>query len=505
MADLIRETYSSAALCPQQLLQVTVKGDVIVPDRKPDADKILQTSVRYIPEDAALERRKIRLQGQLEFTVLYLSQEDMPELQSLVTQIPVEEEVNLDGLIEEEDRIRFQVSYQPENIRAVLLNGRKLSLSALLEISVQVTRYQDTTAVIDVKGEENLVLKRLKQPLLRLIGDKEERLMVREETALRSDSPNAREILWYDASIRRRSCRLMEDRVQVKGEIAVSVLYQTDTGVQFMDYTTDFAGLIDVTGAAEDMDVTLQMEISKSMLQLALDADGEERILQMEMVVDCRVRVSREEERELIEDAYATDQAVRLTCPVRSVQRQVCHTNLEEEVSADLDIPESLPMALQVFYTSAKPKVDDITAEEGAVQVEGVLYVTAFCLTADDRSPVISFTQPVPFARHASISGLRLGQNVEVNAYLDSVSGTLKNERTLGLKGNLVLEICAVEEKQQPVVTDLTLEAAEAEELPLMALYYLQPGESEWEVGKRYRVMPDALERLGDGILLVTR
>ena len=64
MADLIRETYSSASVCPVQLLQVAVKGDVIVPDRKPDADKILQTSVRYLPEDTALERKRIRLMGQ---------------------------------------------------------------------------------------------------------------------------------------------------------------------------------------------------------------------------------------------------------------------------------------------------------------------------------------------------------------------------------------------------------------------------------------------------------
>ena len=48
MADLLRETYSSASMCPPQLLQVPVKGDVIVPDTKPDADKILQTSVRYM-------------------------------------------------------------------------------------------------------------------------------------------------------------------------------------------------------------------------------------------------------------------------------------------------------------------------------------------------------------------------------------------------------------------------------------------------------------------------
>ena len=65
MAELVREMYSSIVPQPAQILQVPVKGDSIVPDTKPDADKILQTSVRYLPEDAVQDRKRIRMQGKL--------------------------------------------------------------------------------------------------------------------------------------------------------------------------------------------------------------------------------------------------------------------------------------------------------------------------------------------------------------------------------------------------------------------------------------------------------
>ena len=505
MADLIRETYSSASVCPVQLLQVAVKGDVIVPDRKPDAGKILQTSVRYLPEDTALERKRIRLMGQLEFTVLYLSQEEMPRLCSLTAALPVEEEINLEGLAEENERVRYQIGCHPENVRSTLLNGRKMSLSALLEIEAKITKYQDTSVVTDVVGEDSLVLRQKKETMRRIIGDKEEKLIVREVAEVRDGSPNIEEILWYDASIRHRSSHILEDRVQVKGEIVVSVLYQTENGVQFLDHSTEFAGLIDAAGAREGMNVGLQMEITKTMLQVMPDSDSELRRIQMEMVVGCRVRITEEEEKQLLVDAYDTKQNVSLTQSQRPVQRQICQKQLKTDVTEILEIPESLPMALQVFYTTAEPKIDDIFLQEGQLQIEGVLYVTVFCLTADDRSPVISFTQPVPFSKTESISGLRPGQNAEVSAYVEGVRSELQNERRLNMAAELVLEAEVLEENMKAVVTDLAVSEAEAEELPSMALCFLQPGEDVWDVGKRYRVRPEALERMGDQTVLIVK
>lgn len=505
MADLIRETYSSASLCPAQLLQVSVKGDVIVPDRKPDADKILQTSVRYLPEDVVLEGHRLRLMGKLEFTVLYLSQEEVPQLCSLNTALPVEEEMNLEGIAEEGERLRYQVSYQPENVRSILLNGRKMSLSALVEMEAKVVKYRDTSMVTGVAGEETLVLQQNQIPLRRIIGDREEKLIVRETAAVRDGSPNIEEILWYEATIRRRSCQLLEDRLQVRGEVMVSVLYQTESGVQFLDYSTEFAGLIDVPEAREGMDTSLQMDIVKTLLQVMPDADGELRRIQMEIVVTCRARVTKEEERRLLSDAYDTIRDVALTKVSRPLQRGLFQKQLRTEVAQMLEIPESLPMALQVFYTTAQPKIDDVLLQEGQLQIEGVLYVTAFCLTADDRSPVISFTEPVPFSKTEAVSGLRPDHKAQVSAHMERIKSELQSERRLDMMAELVLDVEVLEEKMQELVTDLALSEAEEAELPSMALCFVQTGEDVWNVGKRYRVRPEEMELLGDRTVLIVK
>ena len=73
------------------------------------------------------------------------------------------------------------------------------------------------------------------------------------------------------------------------------------------------------------------------------------------------------------------------------------------------------------------------------------------------------------------------------------------------MAAELVLEAEVLEENMKAVVTDLAVSEAEAEELPSMALCFLQPGEDVWDVGKRYRVRPEALERMGDQTVLIVK
>lgn len=505
MAELVKETYSSMALCPTQLVQASIKGDVIVPDIKPDAAKVLQTSAYYMPEDAVLENSKVKLQGSLSFTVLYLSQEESPKLCSVTAALPVAEEVNLDGIVKEEDRVKFQVDYHPENIRCTLLNGRKFSLSALLEMEVKVTRYEDTAIIMDVQSEDTLVVSRVERNLRKLIGDKEEKLVVREIAEIPAGSPNVEEVLWWEVDIRDRSHQILEDRVQVKGELAVSILYQTESGVQFIEHSEPFSGLIDVGGTTDGMECRLRMDTLKGEVRMDQDADGEMRLLPIEVVVGCRVQVWQEEKKALLADAYDTQREVVLEKPLCPMLTPIYNGPIRVEIGETLDMPEGMPMALQVFYFTAHPKIDDCTIDDDHMRVEGVLYVTAFCLTADDRSPVISFTDTVPFEKDIEISGAKPGQNAEVSAHMERVKAELKGDQSLQMKAVLQLDVSISQEEMQPVLTELSFEEREEAELPQMAVYYLQPGETAWDVGKRYRIRPENMEKLNDSVLIVVR
>ena len=125
--DLRKETYSALSRRPAQIMQIPIKEDVIVPDSKPDVGRILQTGVRFAPEESVLEGQRIRFGGKLEFTVLYLGDGDSCEVHSMKTSVTVDDFLNVDGLPPEADgRIRYELKNTVENLsQTVFLCGLK--------------------------------------------------------------------------------------------------------------------------------------------------------------------------------------------------------------------------------------------------------------------------------------------------------------------------------------------------------------------------------------------
>ena len=59
----------------------------------------------------------------------------------------------------------------------------------------------------------------------RLMADKDEKFIVKDEIKIASSSPNIGEILWWDATIKNKEQRIADDKVTLKGDIGVCVLY----------------------------------------------------------------------------------------------------------------------------------------------------------------------------------------------------------------------------------------------------------------------------------------
>lgn len=501
--DLRKETYSALSRRPAQIMQIPIKEDVIVPDSKPDVGRILQTGVRFAPEESTLEGQRIRFGGKLEFTVLYLGDGDSCEVHSMKTSVTVDDFLNVDGLPPEADgRIRYELKNTIENVRTTLLNSRKLNLSALLEMEAVLTWCQDTPMVMDVQGIDGIQIQTHGMPMRRLMADKDEKFIVKDEIKIASSSPNIGEILWWDATIKNKEQRIADDKVTLKGDIGVCVLYTGMEGggqVEFLESMLPFNGIIECTGVKPEMMAQLKLSIVKCFLQIGQDQDGEDRVLDAEIVCQCGLKVYEETQQDVISDLYAPAWDLDISKKICPVQRFIFCNQMKAGITEVLSVPESAPDILQIFYASARPKLDDYTILEDQIQVEGVLYVKVFYLAADDHCPISSFSEIVPFSQKIEARGIRPDHLVEIDPFLESVSGAMQGGREVEIRVNLMLDACVVEEKDIALLTDVSAKQREPEELdslPSMAVYLVQRGDDLWSIAKHYNTTMDTVAKL---------
>ncbi|MFQ9798150.1 MAG: DUF3794 domain-containing protein [Clostridia bacterium] len=189
------------------------------------------------------------------------------------TSVTVDDFLNVDGLPPEADgRIRYELKNTIENVRTTLLNSRKLNLSALLEMEAVLTWCQDTPMVMDVQGIDGIQIQTHGMPMRRLMADKDEKFIVKDEIKIASSSPNIGEILWWDATIKNKEQRIADDKVTLKGDIGVCVLYTGMEGggqVEFLESMLPFNGIIECTGVKPEMMAQLKLSIVKCFCRSA--------------------------------------------------------------------------------------------------------------------------------------------------------------------------------------------------------------------------------------------
>ena len=97
-----RKIFSQNIACKGNL-QITLEEDINVSDSKPDIDKIIKLQSEIQISSVSPNDEKITVRGQLAFSLLYASSEDIRPLHNMKGQIPFEETINMEGLQSEHD------------------------------------------------------------------------------------------------------------------------------------------------------------------------------------------------------------------------------------------------------------------------------------------------------------------------------------------------------------------------------------------------------------------
>ena len=125
MAETKKTMFMQITERPNQQMQVPLKADMIVPDTKPDIGRVLKSRAYLEIGEKTLDNGRLHWGGQLVCRILYAGEENARELHSMEYVINVDEFMNLE-LPEGEGRVRYTLNCDVEEVKATILNSRKL-------------------------------------------------------------------------------------------------------------------------------------------------------------------------------------------------------------------------------------------------------------------------------------------------------------------------------------------------------------------------------------------
>ncbi len=483
----------------EAMTQITLDEDYNVPDYRPDIGHMIQKTGDIRMNEVQVKEGRAEINGILQFRLLYVADTPGREVCSLEGKVPVAETLHLDGL-ESGDKVCLK--WEIEDLSLYLINSRKLNVKAVIGFRAYVDDVAKVALPVGVEMQPELSEKKREMSLLTLAVHKKDTLREKMELSLPSNKPNIREILWNDIKVRGLELRANEGKVAVKGEICVFVLYEGDdegNPLQWMEKALPFAGEVSCEDCTFDRIPSIQTSLLQANLEIKPDADGEERILLADVVLELDIRLYREDTVSVLLDVYTPKKECLIQRKKEILQQLLVKNDSKCQVSDRITLQEAQGKILQICHSDGTVQVDEIQIVENGIQVKGILQVRILYSISDDEMPFYSMETALPFTHKIEAPGIDAHCMHNLQANLELLTTSMLDGSDIEVKAVLSLGVLVLRQWEEELISGIQEEDPDPEKLeqmPGIVCYLVQPQDTLWDIAKRFYTTVDMIREL---------
>ncbi len=492
---LKKERILAGEVICQKYSQTTVDCDVIVPDIKPDILKILDVSGFVSVKEKSVRSGKVYIQGTVKMTVLYAPDGDViSRAKSLSSEQEFNHSIDVSGA---DGDALLLAEVEAESFGYSLINSRKVNLRCAIGMNVKLTRADEFEVATDTESDDDICIESKQLRLCNFAINCEGRISVCEQLELPSGKPTIGEILKNTATVQSVELTLLDGKAVAKGQVKICTLYTSadDGSIQFVEHTLPFGEIIDATGAEEDMEGEIEYSVCDMYCEARDDSDGEARIIGVDIGICAIVKGLLLQEPRIIVDAYSLIGTTTLSTQEKVIEELLDNTTAQLTHKVSVSRPEQLPEISQVCDISAVASVDRISAEKGEITLFGSIKCCVLYVTNDPEIPLASFTDSSEFSHTFHVNGADEHTICEAKIYTEHISYTISGSDSLDTRIVLGLNVRSFRSETISQITDISVsEPDDTKRRPCIIMYFVQSGDTLWNIAKRYRTTVEALK-----------
>lgn len=503
-------------------LQITLDEDNNVPDTKGDIRSVIREQGAVKITEKKMANGKLFVKGILTYTVLYLSEGSAYQVESLRGEIPFDEVIHMENACTG-DTVCLRVEL--EELEAKMIHSRKISIRSLIQLFVTVEELYDEEAAIGIEDSQQIYVQSKRIPVTTIVLNQKDTGRLKEELVLPTGKNNIGELLYWELALKSAETRVSNDQVNVKGELLLFLLYQTEMGneggrngeMEFYETTIPFQTTYDISVKGDELVDDISFTLNNENVSVKQDEDGEARLLEIEAILEADLKLYEEQELEILTDAYATNQVV---VPVR---KEAAYENLLLKNSSRMRMSERVALGektvgkmLQICHGSAGIKIDECSQTEEGLKVEGALEVKLLYISEEDEKPLQSLHTLLPFTHQIEVKGMDSNTIYDLKPTVADTTFSMFRTDEVEVKVDLVFTLLAMERKREYMIESLQcrpFEEKEIEVMPGMLGYRVQSGDTLWEIAKKhYTTIQEIMQineltseevKIGDKLLLL--
>ncbi len=478
--NIINESFPVSSPICHLKSDFTTECDVIVPDSKPDIAKILQLSARVKTTSCETQSDRVIISGTVFFNILYLADNEEKSVKCIDASCAFSNLFQHSGI--RENMLTF-CDVDVSELSCNIANCRKLTVKAILGGSVRVFSNYEVELISEITGART---KESCIPSTHICSHVTEAVTITDSFELSQSKSAICEILKADARISDTDIKVIDNKAIIKGSLVITTLYQSNSGLDFVETEIPFAQVLDSDGIMPDMLINYDVRLSEIFVSSAPDSAGEIRCIDVNAELVFRVIAEKTTQIKCITDAYLPHGALDIKRSVVAVSG-IEHT-LSNEVNFKerITLPETIAPISTVYQLIARPICEKCEIIGEKLVVSGYTEVYILYLSNDENSPVYSYKQNIDFSVDSPSPGCSLSPTAQCK--MRNINYVINDDRCLEVRGSVGLTTRCSRETETEVIFSAEEAPYTPEKRSSIIISFMSDGRSLWDIAKHYNI-----------------
>ena len=469
-------------LCVNQIIgqkteKIVVEGDEIVPDIKPDILSVVSTNGNICIYKKEVQDGKVKIEGSINAYVIYIADDEKSSIRALSANLEFSKTIDIK---ECKENMQVECKSQICNMDCKILNGRKISLRAIMDLSLVLYSKENIEYIDKIEDIKDIQLLNKNITINSLVGTGTTKVYAKDTITI-DNIDNLSEIMKVNISIENRESKISYNKVLAKADTVIKIMYLTeDNRINTSSTTIPIMGFIDMQDVAEDDICDLNYEIKNILVK---PNNVEEHSVYVEAEIEILGFAYKRRTIDMIEDLYS--KSLELTYSQKSVKLMSERINTSETYSMRKQEKIEEMTQSKIFDVEVKPVIVSSRIEEGKITYKGDVNLTFIFARADSSSiGVKNLIEPFEFEVSETQASSR--DKIETNIEISKKDFVIMQDSSIDIKIDFKFNINIVKESNINIIENIKEEEGVSKEVFSIIIYYTKLGDTLWNIAKRF-------------------
>jgi hypothetical protein len=466
--------------------------EIILPDYCPDIARILKSESCVSIDSKVIETNRMTVNGNVSIKIIYIP-ENSNSIRCVTHNSPFNHDFNAKDLSPNMfSKVKAKVEFT--NCRPV--GPRKVQIKVSLSISAKIWNDKEESFISDC-DDDNVEMQKKTMKACSLVGSVETQMKVNDELEVPSSKPAVQSIIRSSAVAMVQDFKIISNKIIAKGEALIHTLYTSsaeDSRLEVIEHSIPISHIIELEGVDEGCTCDVHFIMGDIKVECESDADGENRIITVELTCTASARAYREQEVNALSDAFCISNEMN----IKHKQMNIEHINSISKYNQMLRLSvETASVDISgITDCTATPSIMNVKFDGKEIIIEGSMAISI--IASESNGSPISIEKAIPFVLKEDIINTSEVMRCEPELTVTSVAYSMMGIDKIDLRIECVLEAAIFGVSYENVIAEMIIDdSSEKVCVPrkTLTLYFADKGENIWDIAKRYNTSMNAIKR----------